>query len=121
MQAARGALGALPGEAAALPAPRKGASGVPSASGARRPPLLALVFPGGAEAEADGRAASQEALVRVSVRLGLLYVGVIPGPAHGKVKLKQPSGVAFAGVHASHTATSGLGRFSHQPSWQYPC
>ena len=69
MQAAREALGVLPGEAAAAAAPRKGASGVPAASSARRPPLLALVFPGGADAEADGRAASQEALVRVLERV----------------------------------------------------
>ena len=78
MQAAREALGALPGETAAPAAPRKGASGDLAASSARRSPLLALVFPGGADAEADGRAASQEALVRVLAGLGLLYVVAPP-------------------------------------------
>lgn len=69
MQAAREALVTLPAQAPAAAAPRKGASGVPAARSARRPPLLALVFPCGADAEADGRAASQEALVRALERL----------------------------------------------------
>lgn len=105
MQAAREALDALPGEAAAAvaPTPRKGASGVPAASSARRPPLLALVFPGSADAEADGRAASQEALVRVVVGSGLLQVGGGPGQVLGRVELLICG--CSAGVHASHSAT----------------